>query len=149
MVDQKEIRIRLLGDSDCEVLRSVDPDVFDNPVVEGFAAEFLQDPRHHIVVAIEGTAVVGFASGIDYVHPDKAPELFVLEVGVAETHQRRGIASRLIRGLLSHARSLGCANAWVSTETTNHPARALYESLSGREESDRAVVYNFSLASTP
>ncbi|MBO6574003.1 MAG: GNAT family N-acetyltransferase [Rhodothermales bacterium] len=147
MEDSKEIQIRLLADGDGDVLRSVDPDVFDNPVVERLADEFLQDPRHHIVVATEETVVVGFASGIDYVHPDKPPELFVLEVGVAETHQRRGIASKLIRRLLSHARSIGCKNAWVATETTNHAARALYESLSGQEEADRAVVYNFPLAS--
>lgn len=54
-----------------------------NPIDPTWSAEFLRDPRHHIAVAIEDGVVVGIASGVHYLHPDKPPELFVNEVGVA------------------------------------------------------------------
>jgi aminoglycoside 6'-N-acetyltransferase I len=83
------IDIRLLGPSDTGFLDRVAPDVFDGPIVARWAHAFLRDPRHHMVVALEEGLVVGMASAVDYVHPDKAPQLWVNEVGVAPTHRRR------------------------------------------------------------
>ena len=79
----------LLRAQDLHRLENVAPDVFDNPIEPEFAKEFLADPRHHIAVAIDRDLIVGFASGVHYLHPDKPLELFVNEVGVAPTHQRR------------------------------------------------------------
>ena len=77
------IEIRVLRQGDEAVLANVAPEVFDNPIDPQMTAEFLADPRHHIAVAIDGGVVVGFASGVHYVHPDKRPELWINEVGVA------------------------------------------------------------------
>ena len=71
------IEIRLLGPDDERVLRQVAPGVFDHDVNPALSAEFLHDPRHHLAVAIENGSVVGFASGVHYVHPDKPAELWV------------------------------------------------------------------------
>jgi aminoglycoside 6'-N-acetyltransferase I len=60
-------------------------------------AEFLRDERHHLAVAIEDETVVGFASGVHYVHPDKPAELWINEVGVAPSHHRRGIGKPLLQ----------------------------------------------------
>jgi hypothetical protein len=75
--------IRHLGPDDEQVLRHVAAGVFDHDVDPALASEFLRDPRHHLVVAIEDGSVVGFASGVHYVHPDKPAELWINEVGVA------------------------------------------------------------------
>src|SRR5687767_14289671 len=102
-----EIKILQLGDED--VLRMVGPDVFDSPLDGPSTSEFLQDPRHHIVVAIDGGVVVGFASTVHYVHPDKpSPELWINEVGVASTHRGRGLGTVIVQKLFDHARTLGC-----------------------------------------
>ena len=53
--------IKLLGPSDHAVLSSVAPDVFDDPLLPAALDEFLHDPRHHLVVAIDAGFVVGFA----------------------------------------------------------------------------------------
>src|SRR4051812_40233519 len=53
------------------------------------------------VVLAFGHLVVGMASGVHYVHPDRDPELFVNEVGVAETHRGRGVGRRLVAPLLA------------------------------------------------
>jgi hypothetical protein len=54
---------------------NVAAEVFDNPIDADLTAEFLGDARHHLAVAIDDGLVVGFASAIHYVHPDKPPQL--------------------------------------------------------------------------
>lgn len=109
------------------------PEVFDNPIDPALAREFLNDGRHHIAVAIEDGVVVGFASGVHYVHPDKPAELFINEVGVAPTHWRRGLGRDALAALLAHGRTLGCVSAWVLTDRDNTAAKALYARLGGVE----------------
>jgi aminoglycoside 6'-N-acetyltransferase I len=140
------IEIRLLGDNDERVLRQVAPGTFDHEVDAGLAAEFLHDPRHHLAVAIENDFVVGFASGVHYVHPDKPAELWINEVGVAPTHQRQGLAKRLLLALFARARELGCREAWVLTSHANGPAVRLYESVGGVDMADPPVMFTFRLS---
>ena len=141
--------IRVLASGDESVLMNVAPEVFDNPVDPELAREFLADPRHHIAVAIDDGQVVGFASGLHYVHPDKPPELWINEVGVAPSHQRRGLAGAVLRALFDVARAHRCTHAWVLTDRGNAPANALYASLGGREGeeglSEAMVGYAFDL----
>lgn len=138
------IEIRHLGPDDAEVLQSVNADVFDNPVDARWAAEFLADPRHHIIVVIDAGCVIGMITAVNYVHSDKAPQLWINEVGVAESHRRQGIGRRLLDAMLAHGRTLECTEAWVGTEGDNIPARALYES--GRSAPEDFVLYSFNLA---
>lgn len=138
------IRVRLLGPGDARVLETVAPGVFDHAVEPGLAVEFLADARHHLAVAMDSGIVVGMASAVHYVHPDKAPELWINEVGVAPTHRRRGLARRLLDALSERGSQLGCREAWVLTEAGNGPARALYESL-GSEADETAVLYAWRL----
>jgi ribosomal protein S18 acetylase RimI-like enzyme len=141
----REVDIRMLGADDTSVLARVAEDVFDEAVSADLSAEFLADPRHHLAVALDGGEVVGFASGVHYVHPDKPAELFINEVGVAPTHRRRGIATRLLEVLLERGRAVGCREAWVATEQDNDAAQALYSSVGGREEPAPSIHYSFEL----
>jgi ribosomal protein S18 acetylase RimI-like enzyme len=140
------IEIRLLGPGDDGVLTRVAPDVFDEPVHPSWTAEFLQDPRMHLIVAVDRGTVVGFASGVHYLHPDKPPELFINEVGVAPSHHRQGLGQRVVQALLERGRALGCRLAWVLTSRTNTPAMRLYASLGGNDASEEAqVMFEFRL----
>jgi len=142
------IEIQILQPGDEAMLKNVAPDVFDDPIVTRAAKEYLSDPRHHLTVAIENTLVVGFASGVHYIHPDKPrPEFWITEVGVAPTHQDQGVGKALMRALLEVARSEDCAEAWVLTERDNLPAIGLYESIGGDEAPDETVMFIFRLAS--
>ncbi|HEX5438839.1 MAG TPA: GNAT family N-acetyltransferase [Gemmatimonadaceae bacterium] len=141
------LTVRLLGANDEPVLRRVAPSVFDAPVDPRWSAEFLADPRHHLAVALDAEEVVGMASAIHYVHPDKAPQLWINEVGVAPTHRGRGIGRRLMELLLEHARTLGCTEAWVLTDDPgNRAAHALYASVGGEPTPEGSVaMYTFPL----
>lgn len=139
------MEIRILERDEDAVLAQVAPEVFDNEVDPAYAREFLKDPRHHLAVAIEAGVVVGFASGVHYVHPDKPAELWINEVGVAPSHQRQGLGQRLLRALFARARELGCREAWVLTSPANGAAVRLYESVGGSDMADPPVMFTFRL----
>jgi ribosomal protein S18 acetylase RimI-like enzyme len=130
------IEVKVLQPGDARILSNVAAEVFDNPIDPQLTREFLADPRHHIAVAIDNGQVVGFASGVHYVHPDKPPEMWINEVGVAPTHRRRGLAKAVLQSLLQIARERNCSSAWVLTDQTNEAAIALYESAGGTEGAD-------------
>jgi ribosomal protein S18 acetylase RimI-like enzyme len=144
-----EVEVRLLGPDDLDLLLQADSDVFDLPCRRDSAEAFLADPRHHIAGAIEAGQLVGMASAIDYLLPDKPPELFIAEVGVAARLHRRGIGLRLVRQMVEHGRAIGCATAWIATELDNAPARALYRAAGGVPDKQPAEVFTFDLESRP
>ena len=130
------IEIKVLHRGDENVLMNVAPVVFDNPIDTELTKEFLEDPRHHIAVAIDNGLVVGFASGVHYIHPDKPPELWINEVGLAPTHRRRGLGKAVLKALFEVGRAQNCTVAWVLTYRTNVAAMALYSSVGGTEGVD-------------
>ena len=135
----------MLGPGDAAVLEHVAPDVFDHEVDATLTREFLDDSRHHIAVAVAADRVVGFASAVHYVHPDKAPQLFINEVGVAPSYRRRGVGRKLLALLLAKGEELGCGEAWVGTELENRAARGLYAAAGGVEAPVPFVMVCFSL----
>lgn len=144
-VSGREFTLRLLTPEDATVLERVDDDVFDHPVRPEFVREFFSDPRSLIAVALRDGVVVGMATALAYVHPDKPLQLFINEVGVAGACRHRGLGRQLVSLLLERGRAMGCAEAWVATEVDNLPARAVYTALQGREDPARAVVYTYDL----
>lgn len=138
-----EIEIRLIGEADLDLLVSADTSVFDEPIDPALARAYLAHPDYRIALATDGDRVVGMATGMFYFHPDKPLELFVNEVGVAESYQRRGIASRLMDLLLDAGRERGAGSAWVATETDNDAANGLYTSMGSPGQA--MVYYEFDL----
>lgn len=140
------IEIRLLSGDDEAVLRNVHPLAFDDEVVPEAAKEFLDDPRHHLAVAVDDGLVVGFVSAVLYVHPDKSrPELWINEVGVAPSHHRQGLARQLMELILDLGRQRGCGEAWVLTDRENVAAMRLYESAGGEAAPTDQVMFTFFL----
>ncbi len=141
------MEIRLLDASGIGALDHIAPEVFDNPIDPGFAPRVpvLSDPRHHIAVAIDEGQIVGFASAVHYVHPDKPTELWINEVAVAPGHQRRGVGKAVVLRILALGRELGCVQAWVLTDKTNTAARALYASAGGHDAPGDTLMVDFDL----
>ncbi len=140
------LEIKLLRGDDAGALANVASGVFDDPIDERRAREFLGDARHHLVVALDGGVVVGAVTAVQYVHPDKPrPELWVNEAGVAATHRGRGVANAMLRALLDAARAAGCAEAWVLTDRANAAAMRLYASAGGIEAPRDQVMFTFRL----
>lgn len=130
----------LLGPGDARILERVAPEVFDRALDARLTAVFLADPRHHLAVSLDEDTVVGFASAVHYVHPDKPAQLWINEVGVAPSHRRRGIGRDLLRTLLRTGAALGCREAWVLTQPDNEAALGLYRAVGGVEAPGGSVM---------
>ncbi len=168
------IDVRLLTPADLAVLSHVAEDVFDDPINKRSAKAFLEDPHHMLVVAIlrdaqplhpegerserlEGRRdwapqdeagkglVVGFASGVKTLHPDKEiPELFINELGVAPQYQRRGIATAIMKTLFAEAKKARCRIGWVPVDVDNDVALAFYKAIGGKPP-ERQIHIDFDL----
>jgi aminoglycoside 6'-N-acetyltransferase I len=137
--------VRLLQDGDQTLLGHAELGVFDHDIDPELADRFLRDPRHNLVAAIADDPPVGSVSGVDYWHPDKPRELWINEVGVASAWQNRGIGTRVLQGILAHARALGCREAWVLTDHDNTAALALYRKVGGEPTGTDLIMFTFRL----
>jgi ribosomal protein S18 acetylase RimI-like enzyme len=136
--DVPGVSIRLLVPGDERVVQELA--TYDGP---GDPEGLLADPRTLMLVALDGERPVGFvlAHELPRRHGDRA-NLFVYEVDVAESHQRRGIASALLARLGGLARERGIRVGFVLTEPDNEPANALYRRAGGTSQPD--VEWTFS-----
>ncbi len=139
------IEIKLLNEGDADVLANVEPGTFDDPIDARGTQEFLNDPRHHLAVAISDDKVVGLVSAVHYAHPDmRYPEMWINEVQVAPPHRRQGLAKALLNRMLQLGRDLECTEAWVLTGQDNAPAASLYSALGGKV-SPPSLMFSFPL----
>jgi len=137
------ISVRIVSQDDESLLMNAADGVFDSQPDMQLTRQFIQDQHQHMAIAVEQRVVIGMASAIHYSHPDKAPAMWVNEVGVCKAFRRQGIARQLLACLFKHAKTLGCHEAWVATEIDNKAARGLYRKQQGVEES--VVIYTFPL----
>ena len=138
-----ELEIRQVKPGDVALFDRVADAVFDERVDPGRLAAYLAEPGHHMLVALRAGEVVAQVAAVIHRHPDKPTELYIDEVGVTPALQRQGIARAMLEQMLALGKALGCAEAWVGTETDNGPARGLYESRGAAAEP--FVLYLFKL----
>ena len=105
--------------------------LFDAPATPEHTRRFLEDDRHHLLIARQADDIVGFVSGVEMTHPDKGTEMFLYELAVDEAWQRHGIGTSLVRALGDLARERGCYGMWVLTDDDNEAALATYTSAGG------------------
>jgi ribosomal protein S18 acetylase RimI-like enzyme len=142
------ISFTFAGPGNAADFQCINVDLFDNSVSPASLKAFLHDDRHHIAIAKDGGAIVGFVSAVDYVHPDKPRELWINEVGVAGSWRGKGIAKQLLSMMLTHGRNMGCAEAWVVAERENGPANGLYRSVANEADAEpmSVILHSFKLA---
>ena len=139
------IDVRLLGLPDQPLIEGVSAELFDDPILPKSVIAFLADPRHIIIGALDGRALVGFVSALEYYHPDKPPHLWINEVSTASSHRRLGIASRMLTAAFEEGRKRGCVEVWVGTEHDNEAARRLYSSMAEAGQPASFLMYEFDL----
>jgi ribosomal protein S18 acetylase RimI-like enzyme len=118
-------------------------ELFDHHPEPDATARFLAERGHHLLVAYDGAVPIGFISGVETVHPDKGTEMFLYELGVAESHRRRGVGRALIERLATIARAVGCYGMWVATDDANVAALATYQSAGARRDEERAIILSW------
>jgi ribosomal protein S18 acetylase RimI-like enzyme len=129
-----DFEVRRLGPGDEEAVHAA-RSLFDGPPESRATQRFLAEPTHHLLVAYDGDAPLGFVSGVELTHPDKGTEMFLYELGVDEAARGRGVGRTLVRALADLAREAGCYDMWVLADADNAAARATYARAGGRETS--------------
>lgn len=137
------MKYKLLSSGDEKLLEASERGLFDGDIQPELGSQFLSDPRHHIAVAIEDSTIVGFASAVRYIHPDKPDELWINEVAVVKAYRRKGIADALLKLLFQCGRELGFREAWILADESNIHAHRLYSKLGGVPK--KQVMYSFEL----
>ena len=137
--------IHRVTDKNSSLLDNIAADVFDHAIIPEQLQAFLDDPRHVLYVAAIDDVVVGMASGFEYFHPDKQPQLFINEVGVSPPYQRKGIGKQLVEALIDDARRRDCIFAWLGTDNDNLPAQACFGSVPGGSDPTQFLLYEWKL----
>ena len=140
-----EYDIQLLTAGNARLLERVKPEVFDNPIDVAQLHAFLEDARHIMFIAVIGDSVIGMASAVEYFHPDKQPQLWINEVGVAPPYRKNGIGRALVKALLDAAENRNCGFAWLGTDIDNHAAQACFGSIAEVEAAQQFLLYEWDL----
>ena len=124
------MELRVLGPGDDQAVVEA-ASLFDHQPLAAATARFLEDPRHHLVIAYQDGTPAGFVSGVEMTHPDKGTEMFLYELGVHEDYRRRGIGTALVSALRDLAIERGCYGMWVLTDADNEAALGAYAAAGG------------------
>ncbi len=141
-----DVDICLLNLENTDLLNRIGPEVFDNPIDQDQLEAFLHDERHFMVLALDDGIVVGMASAVEYLHPDKQPQLWINEVGVATTHRRQGIGRKLVQELIGIGENRGCVYAWLGTDNENKVAQRCFGSVPHGEDPKAFLLYEWEIA---
>ncbi len=140
-----DFEIHRLDSCNSVLLERLDQDVFDNAIDEVQLRAFLDDPRHFMFIAVVDGTVVGMASAVELFHPDKKPQVFINEVGVASACRNQGIGRSLVDAVLDASRARGCVYAWLGTDIDNEAAQACFGSVSAGEKPQTFLLYEWEL----
>ena len=124
------VAIHPITPANAALLAHVDPDVFDHAIDPAHLAAYVAAPLHAMFIAMEDGLVVGQIRGCVHLQPDRAADLYIDNLGTAPSHQRRGVASAMMKAMLDWGRTQGCVYAWVATETDNEQAKGFYAAQS-------------------
>jgi aminoglycoside 3-N-acetyltransferase I len=146
-----------LAPADAPVLKTllrVFGEVFDERETYGraipgddYLARLLAKDAFIAIAALDRDEVVGGLAAyvLDKFEQDRR-EVYIYDLGVLETHRRRGIATGLIEALRLIAASIDAYVIFVQADLEDGPAIALYRSL-GRQET--AHHFDINVPSTP
>ena len=129
------------------LLDQVAPDVFDDVIDPHRVVAYAAQASHLLIVALDADRVVGQVAAYVHAHPDQPSDLYIDNLGVTPAMRRQGIARRLVNEIREWGAALGCAQAWIVTDTDNLEARQLYAS-SGAEAVE-IVMYSYPLGNAP
>lgn len=112
---------------------------------EAYVQQWLGNPQNHAWVAYQKGQLVGGLTAFSLpLYQTENSELFIYEVGVDEAFRQMGLGKALVHACLHFAQEQGYSCAYVGTEPDNGPARKLYQSTGGAEETVSWFVYDFS-----
>lgn len=115
-------------------------DVFDAPPTAEHLRKLALMPGHALFIARGGGVIIGQLLAMVQFQADRAPQLYIDNLGVAPGFKRQGIARELFNAAMVWGRDAGCETLWLATDVANDEARAFYAALGLTR--DQASVYS-------
>ncbi|MEO0498414.1 MAG: GNAT family N-acetyltransferase [Pseudomonadota bacterium] len=141
-----EVCFQWLDEGTKHLVLKADPELFDHPINDRWLDNFVASSTHHMALAIADGQLIGFASGVTHLNPDKPTELYLSELSVLPDHRLKGIGSSLVRVALDWAKSAHYAGVWVLTDADNYAAQATYGAADKTNlMSEKPILFNWDL----
>lgn len=108
-----------------------------------YIAEFLNDPSHIVLVATDeqGTVVGGLVAYVLKKFEQQRSEVYVYDLAVSETHQRKGVGTGLFEKLKEVAKEINAYAIFVQADNADDGAIAFYRSLTN----DEIIAHHFDI----
>jgi aminoglycoside 3-N-acetyltransferase I len=143
-----DVVVKRLGDADIDLAIEtfrVMTDVFDEgggALSAEYVATILARPDFWALAALEdGKPIGGITAHVLPMTRQEARELFIYDLAVLPTHQRRGVGRRLVETLRAAAAAAGVPVAFVPADVEDEPAVAFYHALGG--EAAAVTIFTF------
>jgi GNAT superfamily N-acetyltransferase len=135
MRQARGMEIRRLGSDDLELLvRAVETFTGSSAPAPDL---FLEQPRTHAFVALEGQDVIGWCYGYELLRPEGRWMMFLKQIDVLEERRLEGVGRQLLDAFVALAKSKGHRRMWLYTNAGDRAARALYEDAGGAPDDER------------
>lgn len=149
--ENREIRVQRLGPEDRELARAtfvLMAAVFGEkhtPLSDTYLDQLLQRPEFWAFAATDAGAVIGgMTAHALMMTAFEGSEVFLYDIAVSPTYQRRGVGRELIGALRRDATSLGVSTIFVPADDEDTGAIEFYSALGGRPR--RVTFFEFSSA---
>lgn len=109
---------------------------------EKYTQDFLNNPSHIVLVALEDEKVVGGLVGYELQKfEQERSEMYVYDLAVSNDHHRQGIGTSLIEDLKLIAQERGVYTIFLQADQDDREAVAFYQSIGMFQEN----TYNFEI----
>jgi len=124
-----------MRDADLAEVLAVENAIYAHPWTRGNFADSLR-AGYQCWICREGRALLGY-----FVLLVAAGEAHLLNLSVAQAHQRHGHGSTLLLEAVQIARTLGARHVFLEVRPSNHAAQALYRRFGFRRVATRQGYY--------
>jgi predicted N-acetyltransferase YhbS len=128
------VEIRKLGPDDWGLLARAVTTFCDEAAVAPDL--FLEQPKTHAFVAVDGADVVGWCYGYEILRPEGRWMMLLERLDVVEERRPERIGRHLLDTFVALARSKGHEKMWLYADAGRVAARGLYEGAGG-DKGDR------------
>ncbi|MGH1424646.1 MAG: GNAT family N-acetyltransferase [Pseudooceanicola sp.] len=121
--------IHRITQNNIHLLDRIAADVFDDVIQNDHLVAMTETGTHVLLVALDEGCVVGQCLGMVHHGPDRAPMLYIDNLGVTPSHRRRGIGGALVQTMIQAGRDAGCTTGWLGSDPQSDTAEPFYRAL--------------------
>jgi len=129
--------IRFAVDEDLKYCEILEKESFMEPWDESSIRKLLTSEFYHVVVAVSGEDIIGYA-----LYSNVFGSMELMRIAVSKNMRRMGIGDRLLKFIFNEEKKRELFEVFLEVRTGNLPAKNLYEKNGFRKFSTRKNYYS-------